>query len=317
MTDVSAALIRPLVGDLRQVASVRRIVLDDGPERGVRALAFSTGGGLDFWVLSDRTLDIGPLNWRGRPIAWQTPTGFRSPSLMDLEADGGLGFLRGFSGMLVTCGLDGVRYGGPGRPLHGHLPFTPARVTAYGEDWDRDTPVLFCEGIVDQVRVFGEMLRLHRRIEADVGGCTLRIQDRVVNLGPEPQDHQILYHINPGWPALATGSQLTLDGRPIVPPFEPVAQGGGRSSLVFPSGPGPVARCELTLPDLGGRLTVAFDTATLPFLQVWRDPRPQSHVMAIEPVTSDKNADGTSGPPVVLAPGAVRDYRLSLGLSDV
>ena len=56
MTDLA-----PLVGDLRQVASVRRIVLDDGAERGVRALAFSTGDGLDFWVLTDRSLDIGPL----------------------------------------------------------------------------------------------------------------------------------------------------------------------------------------------------------------------------------------------------------------
>ncbi len=40
--------LRPRVGDLRQSASVRRIALDDGAERGVRALAFSTGGGLDF-----------------------------------------------------------------------------------------------------------------------------------------------------------------------------------------------------------------------------------------------------------------------------
>jgi hypothetical protein len=57
------------VGDPRQFASVRRITLDDGPERGVRALAFSTGGGLDFWVLSDRSLDIGPLWWRGACVA--------------------------------------------------------------------------------------------------------------------------------------------------------------------------------------------------------------------------------------------------------
>ncbi len=43
--------LRAKVGDLRQFASVRRITLDDGVEQGVRALAFSSGGGLDFWVL--------------------------------------------------------------------------------------------------------------------------------------------------------------------------------------------------------------------------------------------------------------------------
>jgi pimeloyl-ACP methyl ester carboxylesterase len=57
--------LRAFVGDLRQLASVRRIVLDDGPEAGVRALAFSTGGGLDFWVLTDRSFDLGPVWFRG------------------------------------------------------------------------------------------------------------------------------------------------------------------------------------------------------------------------------------------------------------
>lgn len=36
------------VADLHQLASVRRITLDEGPERGVRALSFDTGGGLAF-----------------------------------------------------------------------------------------------------------------------------------------------------------------------------------------------------------------------------------------------------------------------------
>ncbi len=71
------AALRPLVGDLRQVASVRRVVLDDDAERGVRALVFSTGGGLDFWVLADRSLDVGPLSLHGMPVAWQSPAGFR------------------------------------------------------------------------------------------------------------------------------------------------------------------------------------------------------------------------------------------------
>ena len=76
---VTRDALRPLAGDLRQLASVRRIVLDDGSERGVRALAFSTGGGLDFWVLADRSLDIGPLWLRGMQLAWQAPPASRAP----------------------------------------------------------------------------------------------------------------------------------------------------------------------------------------------------------------------------------------------
>lgn len=57
--------LRAKVGDPKQFASVRRIVLDEGVERGVAALAFSNGNGLDFWALGDRSLDIGPLWWKG------------------------------------------------------------------------------------------------------------------------------------------------------------------------------------------------------------------------------------------------------------
>ena len=106
---MTARELRAKVGDLRQFASVRRITLDDGVERGVRALAFSSGGGLDFWALSDRSLDIGPLWWKGMPVAWQSMAGFRSPALHDPEEDGGRGYSRTNSGFLVTCGLDHIR----------------------------------------------------------------------------------------------------------------------------------------------------------------------------------------------------------------
>ena len=305
--------LRPVMPDLRQFAAVRRIALDDGPERGVRALDFTTGGGLDFWVLSDRCLDIGTLRWRGHPIAWQTSTGFPAPGLMDLEADGGWGFMRGFSGFMVTCGLDHVRQPRDGKPMHGKVPFSPARLLAYGEDWDRPDPVLFCEGEVDQAMHLAEFLRLRRRVEAPIGGSSLRFIDRVTNLGPEPQEHQLLYHINIGWPALDAGSLLSRDGAPLLPPFEP--SGENRSTVSFPSGPSPQASCELSLPRLGARLRVGYDAATLPCLQIWRDPRPQRHVLGIEPCTSDRNADGASATAVVLQPGESRDYRVEILLS--
>ena len=115
----------PLPADMpsrRQLASVRGIVLDDGPERGTRALVFSTGGGLDFWLLTDRTMDIGPLWHRGVPLAWQHPAGFLAPGLHASHADGGTGIERTLSGLLVTCGLDNPRQPARGLPLHGSLP---------------------------------------------------------------------------------------------------------------------------------------------------------------------------------------------------
>lgn len=306
-----------LVGDLRQVASVRRIVLDDGPEAGVRALAFSTGGGLDFWVLSDRSLDIGPLWWRGTQLAWQAPGGFRSPALTDLEGDGGRGFNRSFSGFLVTCGLDHTRQPVGGQPLHGRLPFTPARVTAYGEDWHAPVPVLYVEGEVTQARLGGEALRLHRRIEAPIGGATLTIRDTVENLGAAAWPQATLYHFNLGYPAIGHGTTVTLNGRSAMGPLDFPAATPIETALSMPANGADRASVKVATPFGDGRgLTVAFafDTETLPFLQLWHDLRPRSAVFAVEPCTSARGGEG-NGAAAPLGPGEARRFDLTIAIA--
>ncbi len=299
------AILRPLAGDLRQLASVRRIVLDDGPERGVRALAFSTGAGLDFWALSDRSLDIGPLWFRGTPVAWQGPAGFVSPAVTNTQDDDRRGLERSFSGLLVTCGLDHIRKPPQGL-LHGHLPFTPARLTAYGEDWNRSDPFLFCEGQITQSRLNGEALRVHRRIEAPIGTTILRIHDRIENLGAEPQRLALLYHLNLGFPALQDASKLTLNDSYPVDLTSPGPQ-------CFPTGQAQ-ARITLTspIPQSSFMTIVTFGASSLPFLQVWRNPSPATHILSIEPCTSMRLADGRSGPEPYLDPGAQRDFHLEI-----
>jgi hypothetical protein len=302
----------PLVGDARQFASVRRIVLDEGPGRGVSALLFSTGGGLDFMVLADRAMDIGTLHWRGVPFAWQAPVGFPAPGLINPEGDGGRGFNRGFSGLLMTCGLDHVRQPRDGRPLHGRLPGTPARLLACGEAWDRDEPVLFAVGEAVQASYGGEALLLHRRIEAPIGGAEVRIFDEVENIGPEPTPQALLYHLNFGYPGVATGSRVSLDGTPVWGPLS-FADPEARPEVVcLPAGGGPEAECRVT----GGAATikVAFGTEALPHLQLWRDLRPRVGVLAVEPVTSNRHPDGSSGPETILASGEKRSFRVRIGL---
>jgi hypothetical protein len=304
---------RHLVGDLRQLASVRRIMLDDGPERGVRALAFSTGGGLDFWVLSDRSLDIGPLWCDGRPVAWQGAPGFRNPGLHDAEGDEGRGFNRSFSGFLVTCGLDHVRQPDGPYPLHGRLPFTPGRLLAYGEDWERDDPTLFCEGEVVQARYGGEHLVLRRRIEAPIGGRSLRIADRVENQAAHPSRHAMLYHINVGYPALSRGSVLRFGDKLLAGPIGMPDEGEESRSFSVPveEGPGP---CRLETPTARDvfAMTVSQTAGTLPHLQIWHDLRPNAFVLGIEPCTGARGPDGRSLEEPTLSPGERRRYGLNV-----
>jgi hypothetical protein len=302
-----------LTGDPRQFASVRRIVLDEGPDKGVTAYVFSTGGGLDFWVLADRAMDIGPLWWRGTPVAWQSPAGMRHQSLVDPDSDGRRGFERGFSGFLMTCGLDHTRQPGNGHSLHGPLPFLPARVTAYGEDWQAVKPFLFAEGEIVQWRHNGEHLALIRRIEAQIGGTSLRIRDRVENRGAAPQRHALLYHMNIGFPFLRPGAHLSLDGQRIgVSVNEPDPARTPEVGCLAVDGS--YARADME--SGGARLTLGFGSQTLPFFQHWHDPRPGAFVLSLEPCTSMRPDPGSTADEPILAPGERRSYAIDVSIDD-
>ena len=209
-------------GCFSQFAGVELITLGDGVERGIRCLDFNTGNGFEFRVMIDRALDIGPANFRGAALGWHSPTGFPHPSLHEHETSDGLGWLRSFSGLMMTCGMDHIlapgthdvsHYGYPHRnsmefPVHGRVAMCPAKLLGYGTEWQGDECILWCEGIVRQAQVFGENLELHRRIESWAGGKSFTIRDRVTNRGFSPTPHMYMYHINLGYPLLDEGSRF-------------------------------------------------------------------------------------------------------------
>jgi hypothetical protein len=217
-------------GMLSQFAGVRLMTLEDGVERGIRMLEFRTGTGLRFTVLIDRALDIADCEYRGQPIGWHSPSGFRHPGLHEYEGEQGLAWVRSFSGLLVTCGLDHIlgpaevpaaSYNYPGKStvrhsLHGRVSTIPARLTGYGETWDGDRCILWAEGIVQQSAMFAEDLHLIRRIEADVGGKEIRIDDKVVNHGFLRTPHMFFYHVNAGHPVVDEGSRYLAPIRDVV-----------------------------------------------------------------------------------------------------
>ena len=213
--------VREHAGMLSQFAGVRLTTLGDGVERGIRMLEFRTGTGLRFTVLVDRALDIADCEYKGAAIGWHSPAGFRHPGLHEYEGEGGLAWLRSFSGLVVTCGLDHILFMHSDdashyhyvhrktvdSSIHGRISTIPGRLLGYGEAWDGDECTLFCEGVVQQSTVFGEDLHLIRRIEAKVGTSEIVLKDRVVNHGFYRTPHMLCYHINLGYPVLAEGSR--------------------------------------------------------------------------------------------------------------
>ena len=206
---------------MAQFAGVRLMTLEDGVERGIRTLEFRTGSGLKFNVLIDRSFDIADCEYKGNSIGWQSPTGFRNPGLHEYEGEGGLSWLRSFSGLLITCGLDHTLFMNEenaehfnysprktvSSSLHGRIGTIPGKLIGYGETWNGDECTLYCEGVVVQATVFGEDLHLIRRIEVNVGTSEIHIKDRVINHGFNRTPHMFCYHINIGYPILDEGSE--------------------------------------------------------------------------------------------------------------
>jgi hypothetical protein len=304
-------------GSLSQFGGVRLVTLGDGVERGIRVLQFNTGSGLNFTVLVDRAMDIGDMSHNGRAIGWHSPTGYRHPGLHEPEGEQGLGWTRSFSGFLSTCGLDHilgpeevpaenynysrkstVRHG-----LHGRVGSIPARLTGYGERWEDDRCILWAEGIVIQAAVFGEVLHLHRRIEAELGDNEIRLTDRVVNAGFAPTPHMFFYHINLGYPIIDKGSRyLAPIGDVIWASHEGVGlktQGVGYRQCPAPKrGFSEQVWEHEMIADAEGRVPVAVVNDTLGFgvkIETFKDQLPCSYqwqnfqsghyVMGLEPST--------------------------------
>ena len=328
------------VGRLEQLAGVQLVEAADGAERGVRLLRFATGAGFDFEVLVDRGFDIGRAWLGGRPLAWWSPVGLTGPWYHE---SAGIGWFRGFAGGLVsTCGLDQVQLGGtddatvfnyPHRAtetygLHGRYTGLPARLAGYGATWSGNECVLWAEAEVLQAAVFGEQLLLNRRIEADLGGTSVRIADTVTNVGATACPHMLLYHCNVGFPVVDDGAEIAYPAPAGICVSE--ASSPDYRQLADPE-PAFVEECyeHDMVPDAAGYVTAAvlnpaaglgvyqrYRKDQLPHHVTWRQLGSGTYVVAMEPGT---NRDAgrfdarERGELIHLGPGEQRHYELELG----
>ncbi|MFC4006185.1 aldose 1-epimerase family protein [Nonomuraea purpurea] len=329
-----------LTGDLSAAGGVRLVTLGDGVERGIRTLEFRTGSGLAFDVLVDRCMDIGHAEHAGRSFGWRSPTGFRHPGLHEHADEDGLSWLRSFSGLIVTAGLDHTLFGGdvpadayryPPRQsvrhgLHGRVGNLPARLTGYGEQWDGERCVLWAEGEVRQSAVFAENLRLNRRIEADLGGDEIRLIDKVTNAGFEPTPHMYLYHINLGWPLLDEGARFEADIRETLWQSDSVAEQKA-DHITFP-GPVPgfveqvyehalnpgqdgLHRVAVVNDRLGMTVSVEWRAEEFPYFFEWLNLRSGNYAVGLEPSTHHVSGDAAArqdGSMIWLGPQESRTY---------
>lgn len=312
-------------GQLSQFAGVRLMTLGDGLERGIRMLEFRSGTGLRFTVLIDRAMDVADCEYRGMAVGWHSPSGFRHPGLHEYEGEGGLAFLRSFSGLMVTCGLDHIlfmyeadtgSYHYKPRPtaqhsIHGRAGTIPGRLTGYGERWEGDRCILWCEGVVRQAAVFGEDLELTRRIEIEVGTNDIRLHDEVRNHGFYRTPHMYCYHINVGHPVLAEGSRYLAPIQDVVWAAHEESyrdQGVGYRTMPGPQHPfheqvwqhemvadgGGTTRVALVNDGLGLGFDVAVQKEQFPCMYEWQNLQAGQYALGIEPATHHVLGNGAA-----------------------
>ncbi len=339
------------VGDFSQVFGVELLSYGDGRERSLRVLRFRTGSGLSFDILVDRAMDLGGMNFRGVPIGWRSPAGFRSPWLHEVDAEDGLGWLRSFCGIMTTCGLDHImavaedtseHYCYPDRArilhnLHGRISYTPARLTGYGERWEGDRCFLYASAEIRQAAMYAENLLLERRIEAEVGTDTVTFYDRVSNLGFYQTPHAMLYHVNLGWPVVDEQTRLLAPIKstpwtshdPKTAAFGPINQGPPQPKFYqqvyehqLAQGPDGMNHAALVNPSFlapGGQsglgLEIAFDPANMPAMFQWQNLQEGNYVVAMEPATvhgGNRSEWLERGELQILDHGGSRDYTLAV-----
>ena len=324
------------VGHISQIAGVRMMELQEGPEAGVRIADVRSGSGLRFQVTLDRGMDISTAEYKGTALAWRSPNGDVHPGFYDPK---GLGWLKSFPGGLVTgCGLthagapctdDGEELG-----LHGRLSHTPATHVEATTEWEEDRCTFKISGIIRENTLFKQNLVLHRSIEVELGSSMFTIRDTVVNEGFRPTPLMLLYHINLGWPLLDEGAALMLNAESMAPRDAEATKGVDAATRIPDPVPGykeQVFFYELA-PDWSGFATallanrrlnlglyVDYRQKELPKFTEWKMVGEGEYVLGMEPancLVQGRAKERERGTLKTLDPGEKREFLVRIGVLD-
>ena len=312
-----------------------------GPSDGIDLVRLNNGH-LQLSLLPTRGMGIWKAESGDLPLKWDSPVLHPvHPSLIDQSRRGGIGWLDGFSELVCRCGLSW--HGAPGTdtirdelgnviseqflPLHGRIANLPAH-EVYVEI--RNQRSIELTGVVDEVSVFGERLRLTSTISTEIGSSEFSIHDSVINLGGTRAEVEMLYHCNFGTPLLGEGSTFHTAANRVTPRDKQAADGmstwdtflgptRGYAEQVYFIAPihDELNRglAVLTSPDSQSALALRFDTSTLPWLTLWKNTQAATdgYCCGLEPSSSlpnNRSFEREQGRVVNLQPDESIDFRL-------
>jgi len=307
-----------------------------GVSQGVTAVRIENQQ-LAFTVLPTRGMSLAKA-WLGDlELGWKSPVrGPVHPAFVPLAEPSGIGWLDGFTELLVRCGLESN--GAPGfddngqlkYPLHGRIANKPAyKVEAC---FDEDSGDITLTGVVEETRFLCFNLRMTSTYRTRVGQTAIHIEDTIQNLSANDAEFQMLYHTNFGQPLLDEGSQFVAPVKTLTPRDNHAATGIDNWNQYGPPQRGFVEQVyfmqlhadaqgdtRTLLKNAAGSQGVSLhcNTAQLPNFILWKNTAAteDGYVTGLEPATNFPNSrdfEGQQGRVIKLAGQASQLLQLTL-----
>ena len=200
--------------------SVTKTRLKGGLSDGVDIIEVNNGR-FSFTVVPTRGMNLWHGSCDGCFVGWNSPVKqIVNPAFVNLDENGGLGFLKGMNECLVHCGLNST--GVPGvdngahLTLHGKIANLPAKYVEV-QIVEGDAVEIKIIGIIDESRIFSQQMSLKSCYSTKVGEAKVSLHDEVTNFGDLPAEMQMLYHCNFGEPFLEKGAKALIPTKKVVP----------------------------------------------------------------------------------------------------
>lgn len=203
------------VGDMSQIAGVKRYFLADGRGAGVECVDVRNGTGFEYTVMPGRGMDIGWCGYEGMPLSYMSKAGISAPAYFTGVRDQWLQCFPG--GMLSTCGLGNVGdfcedatkgLGMQSFGLHGRISSQCAKNISVSEEWKEDDFLMQVSGTVTEAQLRGERFSLQRTVTSRLGQKCFHVRDVITNEDFIQRPYMIMYHINFGYPLVDQGAKI-------------------------------------------------------------------------------------------------------------
>jgi hypothetical protein len=219
------------VGDISQIAGVKKIEFCSGKAKGTEAFEVYNAAGLNFTVLADKCLDIFDLKYKGTNIGFTTKNGLVANKFFNALDNEFIYYWT--AGMLYTCGLANT---GPScndnglyQTEHGRIGMTPANNISVKCRWENGDYLITISGEIsgemNESIVCGYNLKLTREISLGLYSKEIHIHDILENLEPEEEEFMLLYHLNFGYPIVDEGAYIVKPDGKIIPRTEEAKKG--------------------------------------------------------------------------------------------